>query len=181
MIVLPNSFERYLANLRIYVSLSILKHGFKKHHLKNLKKIYFAEAMYNKNTVQSVDINKLYNNILSAVKATNSHLKFNSGMSGNFYINKSLFSLFLIHISTVTNDVTANYSRECICISFNCKNPNPLPYLKELGGYLLKHKTTCLAVIPVLKSLDESIYIESEFEFIFDKFSVVNVFYNNLL
>ena len=68
MIVLPNSFEKYLYNLRIYTSLSILKHGILPRHLKNLKKIYLAEAFLFKNHTEPTDLRLLSYNLLDCVK-----------------------------------------------------------------------------------------------------------------
>ncbi len=181
MIVLPNSFERYLSALRIFVSLSILKHGLQTRHLRNLKKIYSAEIFLYKNSTQSVNIKKLCQNLLGAVKLLCPQLKFNCQTFDTYYLNKNLFSLLLLWIAKHSNYISINYSNFCIYIKFQSKTVPTIPYLKELGGYYLKLKNNFLAVIPVTKSYTDSVYIESEYEYIFDKFSIVNVFYENLL
>lgn len=183
MIVLPNSFERYLSALRIFVSLSILKHGLRPRHLENLKKIYFAEALYNKILVQSVDINKLCTNLLRAVNAINTDFKFECRIDGNFYVNKSLFTLFLLQVSKISNTVSVNGNEAFIAIKFSNPNRIPLPFLSALGGYALKetkHNIT-LALIPSAEATESSVYVESEWENIFDQFSVVNIFFKNIL
>ena len=176
MIVLPNSFERYLASLRIFVSLSVLKHGLLPKHYKNLKKIYTAEAIYNKNTMQSVDINKLCKNLLTAATTIKPDLKFESYINKNVYINKSLFSLLLLSISKISNLIKIEHKSDHICIFFEAFKTQRIPYLQELGGYTLKLNNKSLALIPVAISNTDSIYQESEFEYIFDKFSVLNIF-----
>ena len=175
MIVLPNSFERYLSSLRILVSLSILKHGVQPKHIKNLKKIFIAEALYNKNSRQSVDISRLCNNLLRSINSINPNFKFSCQINGNFYINKSLFSLFLIEVSRISDNITIKQSENYICVLFNTSVVS-FPYLSELGGYKLKTQNKVLAIIPVTKSDTDSVYIESEWEYIFDKFSIVNIY-----
>ncbi len=183
MIVLPNSYERYLAALRIFVSLSILKHGLQPHHLEKLKKIYCAEALYNKTLVQSVDINKLCANLLGSVNAINPDFKFSCHINGNFYLNKALFSAFLLQVTKITDTIWVDGNEAFITIRFPNPNNTPLPFLSTLGGYELKEtkQNITLTLIPTAQTPQESVYIESEWENIFDQFSAANIFYGNIL
>lgn len=183
MIVLPNSFERYLSALRIFVSLSILKRGLKPQHLENLKKIYCAEALYNKILVQSVDINKLCTNLFSAVNTINPDFKFSCRIDGNFYVNKNLFTLFLLYVSKISNTVSVSGNEAFLTVKFPKHNNASLLFLSALGGYEIREikQNSTLALIPSGESTEASVYIESEWENIFDQFSIVNIFFKNIL
>lgn len=183
MIVLPNSFERYLSALRIFVSLSILKHGLKPRHLASLKKIYYAEAFYNKNSRQSVDIKKLSTNILNTITTYKYRLNFSCNLKNNYHINKNLFTLLLLEISSLSNFISISSDNNFVVIKFSSKKQNPTKTLYALGGFSFheaKYNTT-LFVIPAEKTNHPSVYIESEWENIFDQFSTVNIFLKNIL
>lgn len=182
LIVLPNSFERYLASLRIFVSLSILKHGLQAKHLEKLQKIHLAEAFFDKNSLQSVDIFRLSQNLLNAVRSINCNLNFSCAKAGNFYINKKLFTILLLKLCEFSDNISLNSQENYIQMKFSGKNQNISPILNALKGfYIYESKSNLsLVIIPATKTHQESVYIESEWEYLFDKFSIVNIFFINV-
>ncbi len=173
---LPNSFERYLAALRYFISLSIQKHGACRRHFKNLKKIYLCEAILNKEILKSVDINKLTTNILSAAENLNYSTKFKVAVEGNFLINKELFSFLLLEIFKIY-PLTVFLKDNFLCVKFSGKIENLSTIISALKGYIL-HETKSnqnIIVIPTKNTNQPSVYIESEWEYLFDSFSVVNL------
>ncbi len=182
MIVLPNSFERYLASLRIFVSLSVLKHGLNPKHLKMLKKITIAEAFYNKNNTQNVDIYKLCKNLLSAVKSVKPTFSFHISASKTHRINKMLFSIVLIVMAKYSDNCEIKAENDYIIIESNTPLKPLSPLLSALNGYGffdLKHNRS-LFVLSAPKTNKPPIYSESEWEYIFDKFSIVNIFFEKI-
>ena len=179
MIVLPNSFERYLSALRLCTTLSTLKHGILPRHLENLKKIYKAEAYYYKNRQQSVDVKTLCNNLLGAVATIKSDFKFFVEVKGNYLINQQLFTCLLLTAAQDSN-VKITASGKFIMLFFFEGKHTVYPLINALGGFFLKDNKTLLslAVIPVFPTTQKAGYTNSEWEYLFDKFSVVNIFFN---
>ncbi len=182
MIFSPNSAMRYLAALRIYVSLSILKNGLNAKHLENLRKIFTAEAFLNKKSLQSVDIKKLSYNFFESISAIKQDFKFCCNLYGNFLINKKLFTILLLQLSKETKEISLENNNTFLIIKLNGKIKN-LSTLKALKGYSLfeiKNKKTII-IIPTTKTKQKSVEIESEWELLFDKFSVLNIFFTRIL
>ncbi len=180
MIILPNSLERYLASLRYWVSLSIQKHGAHKRHFANLKKIYLCEAILNKEALKSVNINKLTNNILNAAQNLNHGAKFKVDVKGNFLINKELYSFVLLKIFK-NSSPTVFLKNNFLCIKFTGETEKLSTVISALNGYTL-HETKIgqnIIAIPITKTHQASVYIESEWEYLFDSFSVVNLIFKS--
>ena len=179
MIVLPNSFEKYLSALRISVSISILKHGLQPRHIDNLRKIHIAEALLHKTERQSVDINKLCTNLLSAVKTIKTDFDFRCNANGNFSINKNLFTLLLLSISKSSNSIDVTARNSFLEIKVSHKSEKALSFVRALKGYSLFELKSrqSLIIIPIRETKEESIPIESEWEYIFNKFSVLNIYF----
>ena len=183
MIVLPNSFERYLASLRIFVSLSILKHGLKPKHLKMLKKITIAEAFYNKNTLQNIDIYKLCINLFRAISTYKNHFKFHISKTNNHQINKILFSLLLLAIAKHADSCKIYATQNHIVIKSNNISKQLIAFINALGGYYLREIFTnkLAIIIPAAETKKPTVYIESEWEYIFNKFSILNIFFETII
>lgn len=179
MIVLPNSFEKYLSALRISVSISILKHGLQPRHIDNLRKIHIAEALLHKTERQSVDINKLCTNLLSAVKTIKTDFDFRCNANGNFSINKNLFTLLLLSISKSSNSIDVTARNAFLEIKVSHKSEKALSFVRALKGYSLFELKSrqSLIIIPIRETKEESIPIESEWEYIFNEFSVLNIYF----
>lgn len=187
MTVLPNSFERYTASLRILTSLLILKHGLKKKYLKNLSKIYTAESFYNCENFEAVDINKLSLSLLCAVSVVNSKqngkLHFQVNTVSTFYINKNIFIVLLLNLCKNCREIYISESHNQIIINFKGKYKKSLPALKMLKGfyfYLPKNKRGKF-VIPAHTTLQESVNLPNVWENVTDRFSPVNMFFENVL
>ncbi len=178
MIILHNSFERYLSSLRNFVSTSIAKHGAEKRHFKNLKKIHFCEIILHKETVKCVDMNKLTCNLLNAAGYLKSNTRFNSNINGNFIINKELYSYLLLEIFKKSS-LLVFYCNNYLCIKFFGKSRELSPIINALNAYTLYETKTdqCIIAIPIKKSTEPSVYIESDWEFLFDGFSIVNLIF----
>ncbi|MBR4099699.1 MAG: hypothetical protein IKK55_01775 [Clostridia bacterium] len=182
MIVLPNSFERYLASLRIFVSLSILKHGLQAKHLEKLQKIHLAEAFFDKNSLQSVDIYRLIQNLLYAISSIKCDFNFSCNAVGNFFINKKLFTILLLKLCEFSDNISLNSQGNYIIIKFHGKSTGVFPIISALKGFSFYETKSniSLIIIPTSKAEAQSVYIESEWEYLFDKFSIVNIFFINV-
>jgi hypothetical protein len=176
---LPNSFNRYLSPLRNFITLSITKYGLTRKHIENLRKIHYAESFFYKNNLQSVDINKLCTNLLGAIKTIKPDFDFKCDTFGNFFINKNLFTLLLLTMSKEINYIDVAASNSFLQIRASYKSKKALRFVRALNGYsLFEIKTEQnLILIPTKKTNEESVPIESEWEYIFNKFSVLNMYF----
>lgn len=183
MIILPNSFERYIAALRIYVSASILKHGLLKKHLKALRAIYIAEAFLESGISQSVDLKKLCLNLLGAVSAINTDFTYKCDTHGNYLINKRLITILLLKLSQNSRKIEINYINNKILITSTGQINNSLAVIKTLEGCYYKDlkANKSLIAIPAFETAEKSVKIESEWQNIFDSFSPVNIFFNRIV
>ena len=134
MIILPNSFERYLKSLRIYTSFSIAKQGLKPKHIKNLRKIELAEGFLYKTYQNATAIKLLSINLLSCISAINPSFNFSVNINHNVLINKKLYVILIIMLSS----------------------NSPFLNIGFKGGVLIKGKgdiKNCLSVIKALKGI----------------------------
>ncbi len=182
MIILPNYFDRYLSCLRYYVSLSILKHGLSIKHLKNLQKIYIAEAIFYKNTKDNINIEKFTSNLLKAISDVTRNFEFSSEIKGNYMINKNLLELLIILIAKQTEFLQIKSLDNYLTVKFIGKPKNLKPIIYALDGVFLfeMKKNKSIIIIP----LRETVYHDetaSEYQHIFDKFSFFNVFFERII
>lgn len=182
VIVLPNSFERYLSALRISVSVSILKRGLQIKHLKSLEKIYIAEALMLKNTRQSVSVNTLCANLLGAVSIIKDNFSFKCDIINNLYLNKNLFTILLLYLAKEKTFLKITEINDFLLITLNGKTCNLSPFIRALNGLsLFEIKTNkSVIIIPADESGEKSVEIETEWEYLFNKFSVVNMVFDIL-
>lgn len=177
MIVLPNSFERYLNNLRIITSLSVLKHGLKPRHLVNLRKLYLAEAFLYKDCKESVNLKLLSFNILCCVK-TIKEFNFKININKNVLTNKRLLTALLLLSSHNSQFLNVEF-KDGIIIKGNGNIKNSRKVIKYLNGcsfFDIKTKNY-LIFIPCKTTEKASIETESQWQLLFDRFSVFNLFY----
>lgn len=182
MIVLPNSFEKYLSALRISVSISILKHGLQPRHIDNLRKIHIAESLFHQNERQGVDINKLCTNLLEAVSTIKQGFKFEVKVVGNLYLNKNIFTLLLLNFAKQKDFVKISAKDNFLKINFEGKAKSLSHLINASGGFSLyevKTKQTII-IIPANQTNEKSVEIETEWEYLFNKFSVVNMVFGML-
>ncbi len=177
MIDLPNSFERYLNNLRIYTSLSIIKHGVLPRHLNNLRKICLAEAFLYKNHKESINLKLLTFNVLCCVK-TVKNFNFKINLHKNVIISKNLYVILLLMLSLDSSFINVKL-KNGITIIGKGEIKNSQKIILFLNGYsffdiktkkflvYIPCKTTTLPPNPTI----------SQWELIFDKFSIFNLFF----
>lgn len=178
MIVLPNSFEKYLYNLRIYNSFSILKHNLLPRHLKNLKNIYLSEALLFKNHTEPTDLQLLSYNLLCCAKSRK-NLDFQIKIKQKVMINQRLYIALLLLLSKSTAFLKLEY-KNGITIKGKGEIKNAQKVIYHLGGYSFFNLKTMnyLIYIPCPKTDLYPTQTISQWELIFDKFSPFNLFYN---
>ena len=179
MIFLPNSFEKYLYQLRIYTSLSIIKYGILPRHLKNLKKIYLAEAFLFKNSMNSTDLCHLSHNLLCCVKSTKK-FNFKLDIPCNVSINVPLYTVFLLQLAKQSSFLRIEF-KNGIIITGNGKIKNSRKIITHLNGCSFFDTKTLnfLIYIPCVKTHLSPIPTISQWELLFDRFSVFNLFFIN--
>lgn len=183
MIILPNNLERYISALRIYISISILKEGLKPKHLENLRKLYTIEAVLNKNFSSAVNISDFCLNLLQAVKDIKPSFNFKIKSDGNYYINKKLFTVLLLTLCKEVENIKIETTKSHILITVPSKTKSSLFCLKKLKGYFLCEikSNRFLFLIPCQKTSEKPKKTETEWEYLFDQFSPLNIFFNRIL
>ncbi len=176
MIVLPNRFECYLNNLRIYTSLSVLKRGLMPRHLANFRKIYLAEAFLYKNFKESVNIELLSFNLLCCVKTTKNFC-FSINTNKNALINQKLYTVLILLLASSSPFLTIKFENGII-IKGNGEISQSRKIITCLDGqsfFDIKTKNY-LIYIPCQKTTAPTSTTVSQWELLFDKFSVFNLF-----
>ncbi len=182
VIVLPNSVERYLSAVRISVSVSILKHGLQTRHLKSLKKIHIAESLLHQNTRQSTDVNSLCTNLLSAVATIKDGFSFKCNLSGNLYLNKNIFTLLILYLAKQKSFFKITQTGGFLLIHLDGKPKDVSLLVTALNGFFFFETKTqkSLIVIPTTESNEKSVEIETEWEYLFNIFSVLNMVFERI-
>lgn len=184
MTVLPNSFERYIAALRILTSLMILKRGLNKKFLQNLRKIYTAEAYLNRHNTVPVDIGSICLSLICAASVLKyKKMIFSVNCKGNFLINKDILTILLLTMCRECNQIHITIKQNKIIIDFNGNYKKSLSALNKLKGfyfYSVKTKNGKF-VIPVNQTEKQSVTFENEWENLYNRFSPVNLFFENVL
>ncbi len=176
MIVLPNSFECYLNNLRIYTSFSILRRGLLPRHLINLRKIYLAEAFLYKDFKESVNIEPLTFNLLYCVK-TIRKLDFHININQNVLINKNLYTSLILLLAEGSPFLTIRFE-DGIIIKGKGEIKETRKIIAFLNGQSFFDVKTqnYLIYIPCKKTEIPPSPTVSQWELLFDRFSVFNLF-----
>lgn len=176
MIVLPNRFECYLNNLRIYTSLSVLKRGLMPRHLSNLCKIYLAEAFLYKNIKESINIELLSFNLLCCVKTTKK-FRFSINVNENALINQRLYTALILLLASHSPFLTIKFKNGIVI-----KGNGEITQVRKIIAYLcgqtffdVKTKNY-LIYIPCQRTNTPALPTVSQWELLFDKFSVFNLF-----
>ena len=176
---MPNSFEKYLNKLRIYTSFSILKHGILPKHLKNLKKIYLAEAFLFKSNTKPTDIRLLSHNLLYCVK-NKKDIDFIIDIKQILLINQKLYKALILTLANNSNILKVEF-RDGIVIKGNGKIKSSKKIIHFLGGYSFYNLKTSefIIVIPCNTTPLSPAPTITQWELIFDKFSPFNLFFEN--
>ena len=93
-----------------------------------------------------------------------------------------LFSIVLIVMAKYSDNCQIKAQNDCIIISSDTPLKPLCPFLSALNGYGffdLKHNRS-LFVLPAHETNKPPIYSESEWEYIFNKFSIVNIFFEKI-
>lgn len=159
MIFLPNIFERYTASLRNSIHLSAIRSGLKKRHIKNMKKIYIAEALFSKETEIPVNISNLTSRLLTVFFIKRLELgfpfEFKVNLSRNSLLKPKLYTAFLLSICSCSNSVEIyNSNGKIIIKAFNycgnvftplTKKINAVPFFerkRKIALFILSFDTT---------------------------------------
>ncbi|MBR5222582.1 MAG: hypothetical protein IKV81_00240 [Clostridia bacterium] len=179
MIILPNSFERYLKSLRIYTSFSIAKQGLKPKHIKNLRKIELAEGFLYKTDQNATAIKLLSVNLLSCISAIKPSFNFSVNINHNVLINKKLYVILIIMLSNNSDFLNIGF-KNGILIKGKGKIKNCLSVIEALKGIAFFDLKTnkFLIFLPCEKTDKAATHTESQWHFIFDRFSLLNLFIN---
>ena len=178
MIDLPNSFERYLNNLRIYTSISILNHGLLPRHIENLKKIYLAEGFLFRKHKQPIDLKFLSFNLLCCVN-TVKKFDFQVKATQKIMINSHLYTALLLTLAKDTSHLKIEFKNGIII-----KGTGEIKYSRKIIAHLdgcsfFDIKTMhYLIYVPCTETSLFPIPTISQWELLFDKFSVFNLFIN---
>ncbi len=182
MIILPNRFERYLKSLRLYTSFSISKHGFKDKHLKNLRKICLCEAFLYKHELNVTSLKLLSFNLLTCISSAKSNFNFRLKLPQNVLINKKLYIILLVLLSNNSDFLKLDFQNG-ILIKGNGDIKNSLSVIKNLKSLCFFEIKTqkYLIFLPCEKTDKMPDFTESQWHFIYDKFSLLNIFTDNAL
>lgn len=187
MIILPNFFERYTASLRILTSLLILKNGLNIKYLKNLSKIYTAEALYDTNFIKPLNIEQFCLNTFCAVSIiklkNEKQFKFEIISKGNFFINPKIFTVLILNLALYCEELKIYTTNSLIEINFKGNYKKSLSALKRLQGfyfYSVKEDKGKI-IIPTEITAEKSVKIIGTRENIYDQYSPVNLFFGNLV
>ena len=182
MIVLPNSFDRYLSHLRYYISLSILKHGLTIEHMKKLQKIYTAEALFYNEKKDNINLNKFLGNLLNAISDITENFKFSLKATGNCIININLLEILIILLAKQNLFLKIKKVDNNLTIKFKNKPENIKPIIFALNAvFLYETKTNESIIIIPFKKAEGCVETPSEYQYIFDRFSFLNVFFERII
>lgn len=191
MIFLPKSFERYAASLRLYLQISVLRDGEKSKHLKMLKRINRAEALYYKAESSPVDIIKLANSLLGAaiivMLQRGKRLAASFSGKGVYLINKKLYTALLMELASLNSgnmeiSITAENCRAVIK-AYGTQSLGKLAIIiKAMKGTYFRHSNgnKLIINIPCEKTELDPQPVENEWCYILDRFSPVNVYLENV-
>lgn len=191
MIFLPKSFERYAASLRLYLQISVLRDGEQTKHLKMLKRINRAEALYYKAESSPVDIIKLANSLLGAaiivMLQRGKRLTASFSGQGVYMINKKLYTALLMELAGLNTGnmeigIKAYNSGVSIKAS-GCRSLGELAIIIKAmkGTYFRQSNGNKLIInIPCEKTELAPQPVENEWCYILDRFSPVNVYLENV-
>ena len=191
MIFLPNSFERYAASLRLYLQISVLRDGEQTKHLKMLKRITRAEALYYKAESSPVDIIKLANSLLGAaiivMLQRDKRLAASFSGRGVYLINKKLYTALLMELASLnTGNTEINIKADnsgVIIKASGYQRLGKLPIIiKAMKGTYFRHLNgnKLIINIPCEKTELDPQPVENEWCYILDRFSPVNVYLENV-
>lgn len=183
MIFLPNKFERYTAALRNLVHISAIKKGKNQNMLKNMQKIFVAEAIFSKDYVSPINLGKLASQLLTAVyikKAEkNLSFEFSNRLYGNYMLNPKLFTALLLTLCKDCEKIflsTQNGKLVIKTVGFKVKNS--LSTVKAMKGCMLyeRFSKTAIFTFSFTATNKRETVCTHEYSRLSDPFSAVNIF-----
>ncbi len=192
MIYLPKAFERYISALRLYVQMSVLRGGSSLKHLRQLKKISVAEALYLKDERSPVDIISLSNSLLGSavIILLQRGIRLSVSLSGDgvYAVNRRLYTALLHELATGFTENGCKISIKAeknrfIIKAGGCRELGLLARLiKSMNGFFLyeRVKNTVIISIPAEKTQLKAEPVENEWCYLLDRFSPVNIWFLNI-
>lgn len=183
MIFLPNNFFRFLSALRNDIQSRILRKGILKGHLRLIKKITIAEAVFTERSPEPADIAGLSSRLLQAIyiKLLENGRRFSFSVSGRemFLIDKKGFTVFLLLLSRSAEKIFVYSQRGKIVIKARAADLNacrPLTNALNIRVFKELKTNTAVLIIPATKTEKKATEDLSVSEYITDPLSPVNVF-----
>ena len=158
----------------------IIKNGYKAKYLKNLMKIHRAEALLS-NATEPINIKEFTDEILKAVfiKKTENEQSFGFRVSatGNFLINKKLYTSLLLSLCHETDRIKVDLLNEKILITASVGSFD-LNLIKAIGAtHFYERKTKQLYIlITAPKTNKTPTETEKDWEYILNPLSIVNIY-----
>lgn len=186
MIFLPNSADKYLSALRLYVHLNILKYGIKDKHYKQLKMLSLTEALFAAENTEPADICILSKNLIYAAAAikleSEIHLKASFSLSGYYKIPRKTYITLLMELLSGGSHCKISLANTDGGILIKLKNAHitrHIPLLiKCLNGFSLRESNSKNMVIylPFQKCPAAPPEKNGAADYLTDPFSPVTVF-----
>ena len=184
MIFLPNKTERYTAALRIIIQHLSIKNGINTKYLKNLKKIYIAEAILNPDYEQPINIYdyiyKIFESIHIVKTEKTKPFFYKINVRGTFLIKEKLFSSLLLSLCEITDCIEVSYKKGNLIIKCKTEKTKHCALLikKLKGSVLYEIKSNYLLMrIPVTLTDKKTIGLNFSIEdYILNPLSPINIF-----
>ncbi len=186
MIFLPNIFERYTAALRNFIHFSAMKKGVNRHHMRLLKKIYQAEALYNYNEILPIDIYRYSVSVLDSALILSSRHKnyyYDIDFTGSFLINKRLYTALLLLLFSKNISFKAYTCQNRLIIRTDTAIPKRFKkIIFAMNGLILTSTLSKnqIIMLSASRTSKKPIYTESEFELLANPFSPIHIFLEEL-
>lgn len=188
MIFLPKAFERYASALRLSVQLSVLRGGNDARHLRRLKKICFAEALYRRDERSPEDIRRLSDSVLGAALII---LMGRGGLpavelsgGGTYLVNRRLYVALLTELAAKSRNIRVNAGEKGVIITAVgfYGSAALAKMVRAMGGVILRERNADRSVIfiPAEKTRIKADRVENEWCYLLDPFSPVNIWLLNV-
>ena len=189
MIFSPNTFERYLSALRLFVQKKVLKNGNKPKYIQNLKKISFAECILGKNESFPTDVIRISDSILGAAQLLmlprGREFKVRLSGGGIKALNSRLFICLITETVNNLKPQTLIEIDACEKIVISAVLEQKGKYIKKLikalgGLYFYENKKGRIIItLPAKETMLPAERVENEWCYILDRFSAVNIWLLN--
>lgn len=186
MIFLPNSADKYLAALRLYVHLNILKYGIEDKHYEQLKMLNLTEALFAAENTEPVDLCELSKSLIYAAAAmkleAEIHLRAKVSIIGNYRLSRKTYTTLLMELLSGEKPCEIILSKANGGLLIKIKNANitnHIPLLiKCMSGFSLRENSSdnIVIFIPLEKCPAAPPEKNRSVHYLTDPFSPVTVF-----